>query len=47
MGSKKDAVLPDPQMKNQSVKCLTFEENTREQYNENLYLPSALAVHLL
>ena len=42
----KDTVLPDPLMKNHSVKCLTFEENTRKLYNDTLCVFRALALHL-
>ena len=30
----KDAVLPEPLLKNCTVNCLTYEENTRQPYNE-------------
>ena len=42
----RDAVLPDPLLKNHSVNCLTFEQNTRQPYNDNLCLFRALALHL-
>ena len=42
----KDTVLSDRQMKNPSVKCLTFEENTQKPYIDNLCLFRALALHL-
>ena len=42
----KDAVLPEPQLKNCSISCLTSEENTRQPYNDNLCLFRALALHL-
>ena len=42
----KDTVLPDPLLKNQSLKILTHEENTGKQYNDNLGLLRALALHL-
>ena len=42
----KDAVLPEPLLKNQTIKCLTFEENTRQAYNDNLCLFRALALHM-
>ena len=42
----KDTVLPEPLLKNISIKCLTFEENNRKPYNDNLYLFRALALHL-
>ena len=38
----KNAVLPEKH----TINCLTFEENTREPYNDNLCLFRALAVHL-
>ena len=41
-----DTALPDPPLKNLLVKCLTFEENTRKPYNDNLCLFRALALHL-
>ena len=34
----KDAVLPDRLLENHTVNCLTFEENTRQPYNDNLCL---------
>ena len=45
MGSK-NAVLPKPLPKNHTINCLTYEENTREQYNDNLCLFPALTLHL-
>ena len=42
----KDAVSPKPLLKNCTINCLTFEENTRQPYNENLCLFRALALHL-
>ena len=42
----KDAVLPEPLLKNHTINCLTFEENTRQPYNDNLCLFQALALHL-
>ena len=45
MGSK-DAVLPEPLLKNCTINCLMFEENTRQPYNDNLCLFGALALHL-
>ena len=42
----KDAVLPEFPLKNHTVKCLTFEKNTRKPYNDNLCLFRALALHL-
>ena len=38
--------LPDPLLKSHSLKFLTFEENTRKPYNDNLCLFRALALHL-
>ena len=42
----KDAVLPEPLLKNHTINCLTFEESTRQPYNDNLCLFRALALHL-
>ena len=42
----KDAVLPEPLLKNCTINCLTFEENTRQPYNDNLILFPALDLHL-
>ena len=42
----KDTVLPEPLLKNHNVNCLTFERNTSQPYNDNLYLVRALALHL-
>ena len=42
----KNAVLPEPLSKNCTINCLTFEESTRQPYNENLCLFRALAPHL-
>ena len=42
----KNAVLPEPLLKNHTINCLTFEENTRQPYNDNLCLFCALAIHL-
>ena len=42
----KNAVLPDPLHKNHTINCLTFEENTRQPYNDNLCLFRALALHM-
>ena len=42
----KDAVLLEPLLKNCSVNCLTFEENTTKPYNDYLCLFRALALHL-
>ena len=42
----KNAVLPEPLLKNHTINCLTFEEITRQPYNDNLCLFRALALHL-
>ena len=42
----KDAVLPEPLLRNGTINCFTFEENTRQQYNDNLCLLRALALHM-
>ena len=42
----KDTVLPEPLLKNHTINCLTFEESTRQPYNDNLCLFRALALHL-
>ena len=42
----KNTVLPEPFLKNHNVKCLSFERNTRQPYNNNLCLFRALALHL-
>ena len=42
----KNAVLPEPLLKNHTINCLTLEENTRKPYNNNLCLFRALAPHL-
>ena len=42
----KNAVLPEPLLKNRTINCLTYEENTRQPYNDNLCLFRALALHL-
>ena len=42
----KNAVLPEPLLKNHKINCLTFEESTRQPYNDNLCLFRALALHL-
>ena len=41
-----NAVLPKPLLKNGTINCLTYEENTRQPYNDNLRLFRALALHL-
>ena len=42
----KNAVLPDALLRIGTINCLTFEENTRQPYNDNLCLFRALALHL-
>ena len=41
----KDAVLPEPQLRNGTINCLMFEENTRQPNNDNLCLFRALHMH--
>ena len=40
----KEAALPEPLERNGTINCLTFEENTRQPYNDNLCLFRALAL---
>ena len=42
----KNAVLPEPLLRNGTINCLTFEENTRQPYNDNLCLFRAPALHM-
>ena len=42
----RDAVLPETLSRNGTINSLTFEENTREPYNDNLCLFRAPALHL-
>ena len=42
----KDSVLPQPLLKNQKVNCLTYEQNTKKPYKDNLCLSRAVALHL-
>ena len=42
----KGAVLPESLLKNRTVNCLTYEQNTKELYKDNLCLFRALALHL-
>ena len=42
----KNAVLPEPLLKNHTINCLTFEESTWQPYNINLCLFRALTLHL-
>ena len=41
-----NAVLPEPLLRNGTIKCLTFEENTKQPYNDNLCLFRASALDL-
>ena len=42
----KNAVLFELLLRNGTINCLTYEENTRQPYNDNLCLFRALALHL-
>ena len=42
----KDTVLLEPNLRNCNVNCLTFERSTRQPYNDNICLFTALALHL-
>ena len=42
----KDAVLPESLLKNHTGNCLTYEQNTKKPYKDNLCLFRALALHL-
>ena len=42
----KIAVLPKPPLKNHTINCLTYDENTRQPYNDNLCPFRALALDL-
>ena len=42
----KDATLPEFLLKNRTVNCLTYEQNTKKPYKDNLCLFRALALHL-
>ena len=42
----RNAVLPEPLLKNCTINCLTFEENTRQPNNDNLCLFCAFALLL-
>ena len=42
----KDAVLPEPFLRNCTINSLMFEENTRKPYNNDLFLIRALALRL-
>ena len=41
----KDTVVPDPILKNHSVKSLIYEEDTRKPYNDNICFLRGLALH--
>ena len=41
----RNAVLPKPLLRNGTINCLTFEENTRQPYDHNLRLFRAHALH--
>ena len=42
----KDAVLPEPLLRNGTINCFTFEENKRQPQKDNLCLFRALAPHM-
>ena len=42
----KNAVLPEPLLRNGTINCLTYEGNTRQPYNDNLCLFRVLALQL-
>ena len=42
-----DANLLEQFLRNLTISCLTFEESTRQPYNDNLCLVFAVALHLL
>ena len=42
----KDAVLPESLLKNHTVNCLNYEQNTKKPYKDNLCLCRALPLHL-
>ena len=42
----KDAVLPESLLRNLSINCLTYEQNTKKTYKDNVCLFRALALHL-
>ena len=42
----KNAVLPEPLLKNCTINCLTYEEKTRQPNNDNLCLFRALALDM-
>ena len=42
----KDAVLPESLPRNPSINCLTYEQNSKKTYKDNLCLFKALTLHL-
>ena len=42
----KDAVLPESLLRNPSINCLTYEQNTKKTCKDNFCLFRALALHL-
>ena len=42
----KHAVLPECLLRNRSINCLTYDQNTKKPYKDNLCLFRALALHL-
>ena len=42
----KDVVLPEPLLRNGTINCLTYEENTRQPYNDKLCISRVHALHL-
>ena len=42
----KDAFLPEYRFRNPSINCITFEQNTKKTYKDNVCLCRALALHL-
>ena len=42
----KDAILPESRLRNPTVNCLTYEQNTKKTYKDNPCLFRALALHL-
>ena len=42
----KNVVLPEPLLRNGTINCLRYEENTRKPYNDNLCLFQTLALYL-
>ena len=41
-----DAVMPESLLKNHTINCVTYEQNTKKPYKDNLCLFRALALHL-